>query len=171
MSLGAKPLKIDIGEMASTKDGYARQLTNEQLEIQRQALAKQCAISDVVITTAKIFGKVAPLIVTNKMLDGMKPGSVVIDLAVETGGNVEAAQLGKEIDRKGVTIIGFAELQRRVPLPASEMFSSNMYNFVEHFWDKRAGRFVLDRDDEIMRGCLVTLQGEIVNEIIMEVIG
>lgn len=171
MSLGAKPLKIDLGEIASTKDGYARQLTNKQLEIQRQALAKQCAISDVVITTAKIFGKVAPLIVTNDMLDGMKPGSVVIDLSVETGGNVEAAQLGKEIDRKGVTIIGFAELQRRVPLPASEMFSSNIYNFVEHFWDKSAGGLVLDRDDEIMRGCLVTLKGEIVNEIIMEVTG
>ncbi len=134
-------------------------------------MAKQCAISDVVITTAKIFGKKAPLIVTNEMLDGMKPGSVVIDLAVEAGGNVEAAQLGKEIDRKGVTIIGFAELQRRVPVPASEMFSSNLYNFVEHFWDKEAGRFVLDRDDEIMGSCLVTYQGEIVNENIREAIG
>ena len=171
LSVGAKLLKNDFGQTTSTKDGYARQLTDGQLEIQRQTVAKQCAISDVVITTAKIFGKKAPLIVTNEMLDGMKPGSVVIDLAVEAGGNVEAAQLGKEIDRKGVTIIGFAELQRRVPVPASEMFSSNLYNFVEHFWDKEAGRFVLDRDDEIMGSCLVTYQGEIVNENIREAIG
>lgn len=171
LSLGAKPLKVDLGQTSGTKDGYARQLTDEQLAKQRQALAKQCARSDVVITTAKVFGKKAPLIVTNEMLDGMQPGSVVIDLAVETGGNVEASQFGKEIDRKGVMIIGFAELQRRVPVPASEMFSSNLYSFVEHFWDKEARCFVVDRDDEIMQGCLIAHEGEIVNPGIREAIG
>ena len=166
LSLGAKPLKVDLGETAQTKDGYAKKLTDEQLDKQRQAMAKQCAQSDVVVATAKVFGRKAPLIVTNEMLDGMKPGSIVVDLAVETGGNVEASELGKEVDRKGVTIIGLPELQRRVPLPASQMFSSNLYNFVEHFWDKEAKHLELDRDDEIIRGCLITHGGEIANEMV-----
>ena len=164
LSLGAKPLKVDLGETAQTKDGYAKKLTDEQLDKQRRAMAKQCAQSDVVVTTAKIFGKKAPLIVTNEMLDGMKPGSIVVDLAVETGGNVEASELGKEVDRKGVTIVGLPELQRRVPIPASQMFSSNLYNLVEHFWDKEAKHLKLDREDEIIQGCLITHGGEIVNE-------
>ena len=171
VSLGAKPLKIDIGETGSTKDGYAKQLTEEQLEMQRKAMARQCAQSDVVITTARVFGKKAPLIVTNDMLDGMKTGSVVVDLAVETGGNVEAVEYGKEIDRNGVTIVGLPELQRRVPLSSSQMFSSNLYNFVEHFWDKEEKRFVLNRDDEIIAGCLITHEGQIVNGTVQEIIG
>lgn len=163
LSLGAKPLNVDLGETGKTKDGYAKQLTDEQIAKQRRAMAKQCAQSDVVITTAKVFGRKAPLIVTNEMLDGMKPGSLVVDLAVETGGNVEASELGKEVERKGVRIIGLPELERMVPAPASQMFSSNLYSFIEHFWDKETGSFVLDRDDEIIRSCLITHEGEIVN--------
>ena len=163
LSLGAKPLNVDLGQTGKTKDGYARQLTDEQLDKQRRAMAKQCAQSDVVITTAKVFGRKAPLIVTNEMLDQMKPGSLVVDLAAETGGNAEASELGKEVERKGVRIIGFAQLERMVPVPASQMFSSNLYNFLEHFWDKEAPSFKLDRDDEIIRGCLFTHEGEIVN--------
>lgn len=169
-SLGAKPLSVDLGETGKTKDGYAKQLTDEQLDKQRQAMARMCAQSDIVITTAKVFGRRAPLIVTNDMLDGMKPGSVVVDLAVETGGNVEASQLDKEVDRNGVTIIGKPELERIVPVPASQMFSSNLYNFVEHFWDKEAANFRLDRDDEIILGCLITHEGEIVNDAIKAVV-
>jgi NAD(P) transhydrogenase subunit alpha len=163
LSLGAKPLKIDLGETGKTKDGYAKQLTDEQIQTQRSAMAKQCGLSDVVITTAKVFGRKAPLIVTNEMLDAMQPGSLVVDLAVETGGNVEASKLGKEIDRKGVTIIGLPELQRRVPVPASQMFSSNLCHLVTHFWDKEAKQFVLNREDEIIQGCLLTHNGEIVH--------
>lgn len=168
VSLGARPLKIDLGETGQTKQGYAKQLSDEQLEKQRQAMTKQCAMSDIVITTAKVFGKKAPLIVTNEMLDEMKQGSIVVDLAAGTGGNVEATEPGKEIDRKGVTIIGIPELQRHVPVTASTMFSSNIYNFVEHFWDKESKSFVLNRDDEILQGCLITHDGEIVNPIIKE---
>jgi NAD(P) transhydrogenase subunit alpha len=170
VSLGARPLRVDIGQTEKTKDGYAKQLTDEQLDIQRQAMTKQCAVSDIVITTAKVFGKKAPLIVTNKMLDGMKPGSVVVDLAVDTGGNVESSKAGKEVRRKGVTIIGYPELQRRVPMTASEMLSSNLYNFLEHFWDDQAKSFKLDSEDEIMQGCLITHKGEIVNSQIKQVL-
>jgi NAD(P) transhydrogenase subunit alpha len=166
LSLGAKPLSVDLGETGKTKDGYARQLTDEQLDRQRQAMARQCAQSDIVITTAKVFGKKAPLIVTNDMLDGMKPGSIVVDMAVETGGNVEASEPDREVERNGVTIIGRPELERMVPVPASQMFSSNLYNFIEHFWDEETAAFKLDRDDEIMQGCLITHDGEIVNEAI-----
>lgn len=168
LSLGAKPLKVELGETGKTKDGYAKQLTDEQLRKQREAMAKQCAQSDVVITTAKVFGKKAPLIITNDMLDGMSPGSLVIDLAVETGGNVEASELDKEIDRQGVTIIGLPELQRRVPEPASQMFSSNLCHFVSHFWDKETERITLNREDEIIQGCLLTHGGEIVHPMIKE---
>lgn len=171
MSLGAKPLSVDLGETGQTKDGYAKQLTDEQLDMQRQTMARQCAQSDIVITTAKIFGRRAPLIVTNEMLDGMKPGSVVVDMSVETGGNVESSEPGKDVRRNGVTIIGEPKLERLVPAAASQMFSSNLYNFVEHFWDKEVGRFVLDRDDEIIKGCLITHDGEIVNTQIKEANG
>ena len=169
-SLGAKPLVVDLGETGQTKDGYAKKLTDEQLAKQRDAMARQCAQSDIVITTAKVFGKKAPLIVTNAMLDEMTPGSIVVDLAVETGGNVEASELGKEIERKGVLIVGQPELQRRVPVPASQMFSSNVTNFIEHFWDKETKRFTLDRDDAIIQGCLVTHAGEIVHPAVKEAI-
>ena len=170
LSLGARPLRVDIGQTEKTKDGYAKQLSDEQLHIQRKAMEKQCAISDVVITTAKVFGKKAPLIITNEMLDGMKPGSLVIDLAADSGGNVESSEPGKEVQRKGVTIIGYSKLQRQVPMTASQMFSSNLYNFVEHFWDSEAKSFALNRDDEILKGCLITHGGEIVNPLIQKVI-
>jgi NAD(P) transhydrogenase subunit alpha len=165
-SLGAKPLIVDLGETGQTKGGYARQLTEEQLKKQRDAMARLCAQSDVVITTARVFGRKAPVIVTNAILDGMKPGSIVIDMAVEVGGNVEASELGEVVVRKGVTIIGWPELQRKAPVAASQMFSSNLYNFVEHFWDKQEKRFVLKQDDEIIRGCLITHQGRIVHPMI-----
>jgi NAD(P) transhydrogenase subunit alpha len=104
------------------------------------------------------------------MLDGMKPGSLVIDLAADSGGNVESSEPGKEVQRKGVTIIGYSKLQRQVPMTASQMFSSNLYNFVEHFWDSEAKSFALNRDDEILKGCLITHGGEIVNPLIQKVI-
>jgi NAD(P) transhydrogenase subunit alpha len=163
-SLGAKSLNIDLGETGKTQDGYAKQLTDEQIAKQREAMAKQCAQSDVVITTAKVFGRKAPLIITNDMLDRMKPGSLVVDLAVETGGNVEASELNREIVRNGVTIIGLPQLERQVPIPASQMFSSNLTHFVTHFWDPEANAFILNREDEIIQGSLVTHAGEVVNE-------
>jgi len=171
LSLGARPLNIDLGPASKTKGGYAKELTNEQLLKQRQAITEQCAQSDVVITTARVFGRKAPLIITNQMLDSMKPGSIVVDLAVESGGNVKASQLGKEIQRKGVTIVGLPALERRVASSASQMFSSNLRSFVAHFWDKEAGRFVLNLDDEIMRNCLITHQGDIVNQAVKAAIG
>lgn len=165
-SLGAKFVKVDLGETGQTKDGYAKALTEAQLQKQREAMARHCAGADVVITTAQVFGKRAPRIVTADMVKGMKPGSIVVDLAVETGGNVEGSQLDKEVDVNGVRIIGLGNLPGRVPVHASQMFSSNLLNFVEHFWDKEAKAFPLRLDDDLIKGCLVTHDGQVVHPMI-----
>jgi NAD(P) transhydrogenase subunit alpha len=163
-SLGAQFLKIDIGETGQTKDGYAKALTEEQIQKQRDAMKKTCGDSDVVITTAQVFGRKAPILVTAEMLNAMKPGSVVIDMAVETGGNVEGVKYDEVTDRNGVKIVGIANLPGRAPLHASQVYSANLVNLIEEFWDKKEKTFVLKLDDEIIKGCLVTHGGKIVNE-------
>ncbi|HMP74664.1 MAG TPA: Re/Si-specific NAD(P)(+) transhydrogenase subunit alpha [Kiritimatiellia bacterium] len=170
-SLGAKFVKVDLGETGQTKDGYAKALTEEQLAKQREAMARHCAGADVVITTAQVFGRPAPRILTAAMVAGMKPGSIVVDLAIETGGNVEGAVLDQEVEVNGVRIIGLGNLPGRVPVHASQMFSSNLVNFVEHFWDKTNKTFDLRMDDEIIKGSLVTHGGEVVHPVIKPLIG
>jgi H+-translocating NAD(P) transhydrogenase subunit alpha len=163
-SLGARFIKVDLGEAEETKDGYAKELTKEQLEKQRQVMEDQCALSDVVVTTAQVFGKKAPLIITSKMIDRMKPGAVVVDMAVETGGNVEGSVLNNEVDKNGVIILGYSNLAGKVPVTSSRMYSSNICNFLNEFWNREEGVLKLDRQDEIIAGCLVTDKGKIVNE-------
>ena len=163
-SLGAQFLKIDIGETGQTKDGYAKALTEDQIQMQRDAMKKTCGDSDVVISAAQVFGRKAPILVTAAMLDAMKPGSVVVDLAVETGGNVEGVVYDKVTDRNGVKIVGIANLPGRVPLHASQVYAANLVNLIEEFWDKKEKTFVLKLDDEIIKGCLVTHGGKVVNE-------
>ena len=163
-SLGAEFLKIDVGETGQTKEGYAKALTEEQIQKQREAMKKICGESDIVITTAQVFGRKAPVLVTAEMLNAMKPGSVVVDLAVETGGNVEGIKLDEVTDRNGVKLVGIANLPGRVPLHASQVYAANLVNLIEEFWDKQAKIFVLKLEDEIIKGCLVTHAGKIVNE-------
>ena len=165
-SLGARFVKIDLGETGQTKDGYAKALTEEQLQKQRAGMAKVCASADIVITTAQLFGRPAPLIVTEEMVGGMQPGSVIVDLAVESGGNVAGSQVGREVDVNGVRIIGLANLPGTVAINASQMFSSNLYSLVEDSWNTEEKRFELDFEDEIIKGCVITHGGEIVNEMI-----
>lgn len=160
-SLGARFMEIDLGETGQTKDGYAKALTPEQLAIQRAAMAKQCALSDVVITTAQVFGRKAPVIITREMVSGMRPGSLLVDLAVESGGNVEGAVAGQETDVNGVRILGLTNMPGRVAVHASQMYSANLYNFVDEFWDKEAGHIRLSLEDDILEGCLVVYNGEV----------
>ena len=162
-SLGARFFEIDLGETGQTKDGYAKELTPEQLEIQRKAMAKQCGLSDIVISTAQVFGRRAPIIITKDMLAQMKPGSVVVDLAIESGGNVEGAVLGQEIDLNGVRIMGLENLPGRVAVHASQMYSSNVCALIEEFWHKDNKTFQLDLNDDIIARSLVTYNSEIVN--------
>lgn len=164
LSLGARFVDVDLGETGQTAQGYAKALTDEQLARQRAALEKHCAEADVVITTAQVFGRPAPRIVTEAMIRRMRPGSVVVDMAVETGGNVEGSRAGEEVDAGGVRIVGLANLPGRVAVTASQMYSSNIGSFVEHFWDRKEKALSLPLEDEILRGCLVTHGGEVVNE-------
>lgn len=130
-------------------------------------MAKHIAMADLVITTAQVFGRKAPRIITKQMLDDMKPGSVVVDMAVESGGNVEGSVLNKEVKtKKGINIIGHGQLSNFVPDHASLMYASNLYNMIEHFWDE--GEFNLDLEDEIIDHSLIVHQGEIRNELVLK---
>jgi len=162
-SLGARFIKVDLGETGQTEGGYARALTDEQLAMQRAEMAKAIARADIVITTAQVFGRKAPTIITDDMIAAMQPGSVVVDLAVDTGGNVEGVVIGAETVRHGVTIIGHRQIAGRVPLHASQMLANNVANLIEHFWNREQRQFELRRDDEIMAGALVTHEGAVVH--------
>ncbi|MEM7145099.1 MAG: NAD(P) transhydrogenase subunit alpha [Verrucomicrobiota bacterium] len=161
-SLGAKALRIDLGETGGTAQGYAKELTPEQLETQRQEQGKVCAQSDVVITTAKLFGRKSPILIKEDVVKGMKAGSIIVDLAAESGGNVEGTVLDEEVvTDNGVRIIGIGRLEGLVSADASAMYSANLHNFVDHFWDKEAKELKLDAEDELLKGCLVVRDGEI----------
>lgn len=169
-SLGAKFVKIDLGETGQTKDGYAKELTPEQVQKQKEGMAKACAQADIVITTAQLFGRPAPRIVDNAIIKQMQPGSVIIDMAVESGGNVEGSEVDKIVEVNGVKIVGLGNLPGRVAATASQVYSANLGNFVDHFWDKQAKTFSLKLEDEIIKGCLITHAGEIVNEMYKSII-
>ncbi|MCB1099570.1 MAG: NAD(P) transhydrogenase subunit alpha [Verrucomicrobiae bacterium] len=164
-SLGAKALRIDLGETGGTDQGYAKELTPEQLEKQRIEQAKVCAQSDIVITTAKLFGRKAPILITKDVVAKMTRGSVIVDLAAEGGGNVEGTIVHEEvITENGVRIVGLAPLECDVAQHASLMFSSNIVNFIEHFWDPEAKEMKFDLSDEILKSCVITHGGETVHE-------
>jgi NAD(P) transhydrogenase subunit alpha len=165
-SLGAKFVKIDLGETGQTKDGYAKALTVEQLTKQREGIKKSSASADVVITTAQVFGKKAPIILTADMVAGMKKGSVVVDLPIESGGNVEGSVLNQIIEKNGVKIVALANLSARVPVPASKVYSTNLLSVIEEFWNKETKNFVLKLDDEIIKGCLITHNGQVCSPVV-----
>ena len=163
-SLGGKFVEIDLGEIGQTEQGYAKELTPEQLQMQKDGQKQVIARSDVVITTAQVFGRPAPRIVTGDMVAAMRPGSVVVDMAVETGGNVEGSVLNEVVDVNGVKIIGQGNLPSQVARHASDMYSANLFNLLDDFWDAEAKTLNLDPEDEIIAGCVITRDGAIVNE-------
>ncbi len=164
-SLGAKFVKIDLGETGQTDQGYAKELTPEQLQMQRDGMAKVCAMSDIVITTAKLFGRKAPIVVTKDMVAGMQLGSVIVDLAVEGGGNVEGSKLDEEvITENGVIIMGERCMEAAVAYHATQVFAANLSALIEHFWDDEAKVMKIDLEDEIMQGCLITHGGKVVHK-------
>lgn len=164
-SLGAKFIKVDLGDTGQTDQGYAQELTPEQMEKQREEMAKACARADIVITTAKLFGRKAPIILDESVLAQMQPGSLVIDFAVESGGNVVGSKIGDEVvSPNGVRVIGPENLEGYFPKDASLMLASNFYNLIEHFWDAETHEFQFREDDEILKGCLITRGGQIVHD-------
>jgi H+-translocating NAD(P) transhydrogenase subunit alpha len=164
-SLGARFVEIDVGETGQTEQGYARALTEEQLEMQRQQMAKVCAGADIVVTTAQVFGRPAPKIISAEMVAGMRPGAVIVDLAASTGGNVEGTRPGEEVRTdNGVLIVGLSNFPAEVARDASQMFASNAYFLLEHAFDKEAGTLKLDTADEVIGAALLTHEGEIRDE-------
>ena len=168
-SLGAKFVDIDLGETGQTKDGYARELTPEQLEMQRQGMKKVISESDIVITTAQVFGRPAPRIVTADMVEAMQPGGVIVDMAVDSGGNVEGSKPDETVDIGGVSILGISNLPAQVAKDASQMYSSNLFNLVSEYWNDEEKTFNLDLADDILQGCVITHDGAIVNETIKNI--
>ena len=163
-SLGAKFVKIDIGETEETEQGYAKELTSEQIKMQQEGMKKICSQSDVIITTAQVFGRPAPRIITQDMVDAMQPGSVIVDMAVATGGNVEGSKNDEYVFDNGVTIIGMSNLPGEVARDASQVFGNNIFNMIEEFWDAENKSLNFDLEDEILKGCVITHQGKVVNE-------
>ena len=163
-SLGAKFVKIDLGETGQTDQGYAKELTEEQIAKQKELQSLVCARSDIVITTAQIFGRPAPRIIDEATIKQMKPGSVVLDMAVETGGNVEGSVVDEVIDINGVKVVGVSNLSSRVSNHASFALSNNIINWITDFYDPESGALNFDFEDEVIQSSVLVFGGEIKNE-------
>jgi NAD(P) transhydrogenase subunit alpha len=158
-SVGAKYVGIELKESASAGGGYAKELSEEDQKRQRQLLVEQCAQVDVVITTALIGGVFAPRLLTAETVQGMKPGSVIVDLAADGGGNCALSKPGETIVANGVTILAPLNLAATVPTHASLLFSRNLTAFLQAFTKEKA--FVLDFNDDIQQGAVITHDGEV----------
>jgi proton-translocating NAD(P)+ transhydrogenase subunit alpha len=162
-SLGGRFLEVEAVKDAEGEGGYARPLTDEENERLRGELAEAAKRQDVIITTAQIPGRPAPLLITGDAVRSMQHGSVIVDLAAETGGNVEGSQPGETVDVDGVKIIGPANLPSQMAGNASSLYAKNLQNLVELMIDDE-GNLKIDYEDEVLAGACLTRDGEIVNE-------
>jgi NAD(P) transhydrogenase subunit alpha len=165
-SLGAKFLEIDLGETGQTVQGYAQALTPEQMQIQQREQAKCIADSDIVITTAQLFGRKPPVLIDAQTVASMRPGSVVVDMAAESGGNVEGSVADAIVKSSGVTVIGTGNWANGVAKHATQMYANNVFNLLSEFWSKETNEFALDVEDEVQSGCIITHQGQVINSMI-----
>ena len=165
-SLGAKPIFVEkvAGIEGEGSGGYASEMSPEYQKAQADLVSAHIAKQDIVITTALIPGRAAPRLISDAQIATMKPGSVIIDLAVEQGGNVEGAIAGEIVEQHGVKIVGHRNVPSRLAADASALFSRNLYNFLSAYWDKDAGAPVLPDDDEIVKGVRITQGGKVVHE-------
>jgi NAD(P) transhydrogenase subunit alpha len=166
LSLGAKPIFVEnvAGIEGEGKGGYATEMSPEYQKAQAELVSGHIAKQDIVVTTALIPGKPAPRLISDAQLKTMRPGSVVVDLAAEAGGNVEGTVAGKSVQKHGVTIIGASNLARSLGADASALFSRNLYNFLSAFWDKDKNAPELPDDDEIVKAIRLTRDGKVVSE-------
>ncbi|MCB1516826.1 MAG: Re/Si-specific NAD(P)(+) transhydrogenase subunit alpha [Hyphomicrobiaceae bacterium] len=163
-SLGAKFVFVESLKDASGQGGYARELTKEEQAAQAELVANHITKQDIVITTALIPGRPAPKLISKAMVESMAPGSVIVDLAAERGGNCELTQPGKVISHNGVTIIGHTNVQGRIPASASALYARNLLTFVDTLVDKTEKKLAVDWDDELVKATVLTRDGKIVNE-------
>jgi NAD(P) transhydrogenase subunit alpha len=162
-SLGAKFLEVDLGETGEGAGGYAKELSEEAHRKEVELLAKAVKENDIIITTAAIPGRPAPKLITADMVRSMKPGSVIVDLAAETGGNTELTQAGKVIDVDGVRIDGTTNIPSTMPYHASQMYSRNIQSLLGLLITKE-GKLNLDMNDDVIKGTVITKDGEVVHE-------
>jgi NAD(P) transhydrogenase subunit alpha len=163
MSLGAKFIEVEGAADASKAGGYAVEQSEEFLLKQKAKIAESVAKADIVITTAQIPGKKAPILVTAQMIDPMKKGSIIIDLAAATGGNTEVTINNETVNYKGVSIVGDSALAAQMPYDASKLYGKNVLNFLQLLIDKD-GKLNLNFDDDLVKGACITHQGEVMNE-------
>jgi NAD(P) transhydrogenase subunit alpha len=161
-SLGAKFVGV-VKEDAATAGGYAKELSDDDQKQQAEMVAQHLKAQDLVITTAQIPGRPAPRLVTRAMVESLRPGAVLVDLAVESGGNIEGSEVGKVVDIGGVKIVGHANLPGRLAPATSALYARNLFNFVELLIDKDSGELVINEDDELVKGALVTKDGKVVH--------
>jgi H+-translocating NAD(P) transhydrogenase subunit alpha len=169
-SLGAKFVSITIGASGEGQGGYARALTEEEIRSQREQMAAVLKEQDVVITTAAVPGRKAPILVTREMVHGMSCGSVIVDLAAERGGNCEVTQPGATVIEHGVTVMGPLNLPASVPTHASQLYGRNIVTFLKNMLTKE-GALNIDLSDEITRETLLTRDGEVVNPRVQALLG
>jgi NAD(P) transhydrogenase subunit alpha len=164
-SLGAKFIAVEDEEFkqAETAGGYAKEMSKEYQAKQAELVASHIAKQDIVITTALIPGRPAPKLVTKKMVDSMRPGSILVDLAVERGGNVEGAEPGKVVEVKGVKIIGHLNVPGRLAASASALYARNLFAFVETLIDKEKKDVAIDWDDDLVKATALTRDGAVVH--------
>ena len=171
-SLGGKFLEIDkeMEKEAETGGGYAKEMPREYLEKQKKIVADHIAKQDIVITTALIPGRIAPTLVTANMVQSMQRGAVIVDMAIEAGGNCEGAKYGEIfISPNGIKIIGYHNLATRLPETASNLFSKNIFNFLEPHVDKEKKVITFNWEDETVAGTVVTKGGKIVNDLVKNI--
>lgn len=166
-SLGGRFLEVK-GEGVKTEGGYTREVSADYLQKQKEMVSKHVADADLVITTALVIGKKAPMLVPEEMVKSMKPGSVIVDMAVESGGNCALSEFNKTVVKYGVTIIGEANLPAMVPVNASELYAKNISTLLLHLATKEG--FKWEMDEEITKGSLITHQGDLVHEFTKEIL-
>ncbi len=167
-SLGAQFIEMELVKDAETAAGYAKEMTEEFMRKEREIIGGRAAQNHIVITTAQLFGKRAPILITEEMVKNMQEGSVIIDLAAEQGGNCEITEPGKNICKHGVTICGVLNLPSTLPIDASSMYSRNITQFFKHLY--KAEDRKLDFEDQITKSSCVTYNGEIVNDYVKKAI-
>jgi NAD(P) transhydrogenase subunit alpha len=163
LSLGARFIEVPGMADMEDKGGYAKEAGEDFLRRQREEVAKRVAEADLVITTAQVPGRKAPMLVNTAMVQSMRPGSVIVDMAVESGGNCELSVAGEVVEKHGVILVGTRNLPASVPLHASELYAKNVLNLVKLFVAKD-GAIARDFKDEVLAGCLLTHAGEIVHK-------
>ena len=170
-SVGGKYVGIDLAQSAQAGGGYAAELSAEDKAKQAKMLADHCATVDMVVTTALIGGVLAPKLIDESIVKSMKPGSIIVDLGADGGGNCTLSNLGGSTEVGGVRILAPQNLPSSMPTHASMMFARNLFNFVTTFWKKDEDRFDLDWSDDILKGCVVTHEGKVVHGPTLKALG